>query len=113
MTSEKKIDLKSRVKNYSFWIGLIGVIGGVLLPYFGLAAEDLTTWSGVFDVLIATVKNPFLLVSLILAVMSFIGVLSDPTTPGITDGGSYTTTATTESNVAEATETKDETGNIE
>lgn len=81
----KKINWSVRKKHFLFWIGLIGVIGNTALQYFGMAASDLTSWSGFLDVVVDTIKNPYLSFSIIAAVMSAIGVAADPTTAGLGD----------------------------
>lgn len=80
-----KISWKTRMKSWTFWIGLIGIVGGVVLPYLQMSAEDLTTWKGLIDIIVKTVQNPFLLGSIFMAVLGFLGVLADPTTPGLSD----------------------------
>lgn len=73
-----KMNLKVRAKNPYFWIGLIGVI----LAAMGISPEMLTTWGAVIDAFKALITNPFMLGSVVLAVM---GVLNDPTTAGLGD----------------------------
>lgn len=73
-----KINLKVRVKNPWFWIGLLGVI----LTAMGISADTLTSWQAVYDALLALVSNPFMLGSVAVAVL---GVFVDPTTNGVTD----------------------------
>lgn len=73
-----KMNLKVRVKNPYFWIGL----GGVILTAMGISADMLTSWAAVWDALVNLVSNPFMLGSVIIAVL---GVVLDPTTAGIGD----------------------------
>jgi phi LC3 family holin len=73
-----KMNLKVRVKNPYFWIGL----GGVILTAMGISADMLTSWASVWDALVNLVSNPFMLGSVIIAVL---GVVLDPTTAGIGD----------------------------
>ena len=80
-----KINLKVRLKNPMFWIGLIGAIGTPILAYMGIAASDLTTWEVVGNVAAYTVSNPYLLTLVILSALSFVGVIVDPTTKGLGD----------------------------
>ena len=80
-----KINWKVRVKSPQFWIGLAGVIASPILAYLGLGFEDLTTWSSIGEVFAAFVGNPYLIGTVVMAVLSFIGVLTDPTTKGIKD----------------------------
>ena len=80
-----KINWKVRVKSPQFWIGLAGVIASPILAYLGLGFEDLTTWSSIGEVFAAFVGNPYLIGTVVMAVLSFIGVLTDPTTKGVGD----------------------------
>jgi phi LC3 family holin len=73
-----KMNLKVRVKNPYFWIGL----GGVILTAMGISADMLTSWAAVWDALVNLVGNPFMLGSVVIAVL---GVILDPTTAGIGD----------------------------
>lgn len=73
-----KMNLKVRVKNPYFWIGL----GGVILTAMGISADMLTSWTAVWDALVNLVSNPFMLGSVAIAVL---GVVLDPTTAGIGD----------------------------
>ena len=73
-----KMNLKVRVKNPYFWIGL----GGVILTAMGISADMLTSWTAVWDALVNLVSNPFMLGSVVIAVL---GVVLDPTTAGIGD----------------------------
>ena len=72
------MNLKVRLKNPWFYIGLVGVI----LTAMGISPETLTSWQAVYDALIGLVSNPFLLGSVFIAVL---GVFIDPTTNGVTD----------------------------
>ncbi len=81
------INLKVRVKNPVFWVGLIGAIGAPVLAYLGIAAADLKTWGDLWNVVANTVSNPYLIGIVILSVLSFLGVMTDPTTAGLSDSG--------------------------
>ena len=73
-----KINMKVRVKNPYFWIGLMGV----LLAAIGIDTQTLTSWSALWSVILDFIKNPFAIGS---AVIAILGVLVDPTTAGIGD----------------------------
>lgn len=73
-----KMNLKVRVKNPWFWIGL----GGVILTAMGISPETLTSWGAVYVALENLLGNPFMLFSVLIAVL---GVFIDPTTNGVTD----------------------------
>ena len=80
-----KINWQVRFSNPTFLVGLIGAIGAPILAYMGIAASDLTTWGSVGEAFIATVTNPYLLALVVLSVLSFLGVVVDPTTKGVSD----------------------------
>ena len=73
-----KINWKVRVKNPYFWIGLVGVI----LSAMGVEPQMLTSWQALANALLEFFKNPFLIGTVIVAV---IGVIVDPTTKGMED----------------------------
>ena len=79
------MDWRSRVKNPTFWLGLVGAVASPVLAYLGIGWADLTTWQSVGDAVMATVGNPYLVGCVVLAVLSVLGVVTDPTTPGVTD----------------------------
>ena len=70
--------MKDRLKNPYFIIGLIGVVFSAA----GIDFESLTNWSILWQNVLSVLNNPFLLVSVITAL---IGVFVDPTTKGFTD----------------------------
>ena len=72
------MNIKVRIKNPWFWVGLVGVI----LSAMGISAETLTSWGAVGKALIDLVTNPFMLGSVAIAVL---GVFVDPTTAGVGD----------------------------
>jgi phi LC3 family holin len=73
-----KINIPVRFKNPWFWVGLFGVI----LSAMGVSPDMFTSWSAVWDAIVNLVSNPFMLGSVVLAV---VGVFVDPTTSGIGD----------------------------
>ena len=81
----KSINWKVRTRSPQFWVGLIGVILSPILAYLGLGFEDLTTWDSVANVFQQFFSNPYLIGTVAMAILSFIGVLTDPTTKGIKD----------------------------
>lgn len=70
--------MNTRYKNPYFWFGLIGVV----LSAMGMSPEMFTSWALVRQAAMDLIGNPFLIVTVILAVM---GVFVDPTTKGIKD----------------------------
>lgn len=73
-----KINIPVRFKNPWFWVGLCGVI----LSAMGVSPEMFTSWGAVWEAIVNMVSNPYMLVSVVLAVL---GVFVDPTTYGISD----------------------------
>lgn len=73
-----KINMHVRFKNPWFWVGL----GGVILSAMGVSPEMFTSWGAVWDAVVNLFSNPFMLGSVVLAVL---GVFVDPTTAGISD----------------------------
>ena len=73
-----KINFPVRFKNPWFWVGLCGTI----LAAMGVSPEMFTSWGAVWEAVVNLFSNPFMLVSVVLAVL---GVFVDPTTAGISD----------------------------
>lgn len=80
-----KINWKVRLKHPMFWISILGVVGNVVLHYYGMAVSDLTSWSGLLDVIVDTFKNPYLLFAIAIGLLNFFGVTVDHTTAGVSD----------------------------
>lgn len=76
------INWKVRFKNPIFLSQLALSIFVPILSYFGLTAQDLTTWGSVFNLLFKAFSNPYV-VGLI--VISLWHAVNDPTTKGIED----------------------------
>ena len=77
-----KINWKVRFKNPYFYVALILAIVAPVGTYFGINAEDLTSWPMVGDVAKQAILNPYVVVTVIVSVATF---LIDPTTRGISD----------------------------
>ena len=73
-----KINLSVRMKNPWFWVG----VAGLILTAMGVSPEMLTSWSIVWEHIVALFTNPFMLFSVALSVL---GIFVDPTTDGISD----------------------------
>ena len=73
-----KINIPVRFKNPWFWVGLCGTV----LTAMGVSPEMFTSWGAVWESVVNLFSNPFMLVSVVLAVL---GVFVDPTTAGIGD----------------------------
>lgn len=77
-----KINWKVRFKNPYFYAALILAIIVPVGVYFGVNAEDLTSWSMVSALAKQAVLNPYVIVTVLMSVATF---LIDPTTKGISD----------------------------
>ena len=73
-----RLNLKVRLRNPWFWTGLAGVI----LTAVGIRPEELASWEAVREAVCRVAGNPYLLGSLVMAVL---GVVTDPTTQGLGD----------------------------
>lgn len=93
------INWKVRMQSPSWWLGMAGIIASPVLAYLGLAYSDLTTWSSVGNVFVQFVGNPYLIGTVVVAVLGAIGVTADPTTKGFGDSAramTYTKPGTSE-----------------
>lgn len=79
------INWKVRLHNPAWWLGMAGIVMSPVLAYLGLAYSDLTTWSSLADVFVKFISNPYLIGTVVVAVLGAIGVTVDPTTKGIGD----------------------------
>ena len=77
-----KINLKVRFKNPVFWANLLLAVVLPIFTYMGINFEDVTSWKLLFDMLFAALKNPVIVVSVVVSVWNLI---QDPTTPGFSD----------------------------
>lgn len=77
-----KINWKVRFHNPIFISQLLLAIIMPILAYFGLAWEDMTTWAAVGGLLLDAVKNPVVVVAVIVSVWN---AVNDPTTSGVGD----------------------------
>lgn len=77
-----KINLKVRIKNPMFWVGIISAIVLTVFAQMGIQFNDITTWSGLFNVFYEAIKNPVVVVAVL---TSAFNAIIDPTTAGISD----------------------------
>lgn len=73
-----KLNLKVRIKNPWFWIG----IGAIILSAMGVDPAMFTSWNLVWEAIADLFTNPFQLFTVVFAVLA---VFIDPTTAGIGD----------------------------
>ncbi|ASN06934.1 phage holin [Virgibacillus necropolis] len=76
------MNLKVRFKNPIFITQLILSIILPMLAYAGIAAEELTTWGKLINLLWDSISNPYVVAMVILSVWN---ALNDPTTKGLSD----------------------------
>lgn len=72
------MNISVRFKNIFFWLGLIGVIFSAA----NIDIQAMTSWGLLIDALTSIVMNPFMLLSVVAAV---VGVFVDTSTPGFKD----------------------------
>ena len=85
------INWKVRFKNPMFYAQLIIAVLTPILAYMGITAQDLTSWSTLGGVLFEAIKNPYVLM---LVVVSVYNAIIDPTSTGITDSKNALTYST-------------------
>lgn len=77
-----KINWKVRFHNPVFIVQLVLAIITPILAYFGLAWEEMTTWGSIGTLLLDAIKNPVVVVSVLVSVWN---AVNDPTTAGVGD----------------------------
>lgn len=83
------IDWKTRLTNPVVLAQLALSIALPVLAYQGLTVQDMITWGAVWGIIRGAVSNPYVLG---LMAVSAWNCINDPTTPGLTDGTTETTT---------------------
>lgn len=73
-----KENLKNRLKNPYFWLGL----GGVIFSAAGVDFNSLTSWSLLGQAFLNILANPVAIVAVAAAI---VGVFVDPSTKGLKD----------------------------
>lgn len=76
------INWKVRFKNPVFIAQLGLSIFVPILGYFGLTAQDLTSWAMIFDLIVKAISSPYVVGTIVVSVWNS---LSDPTTKGLGD----------------------------
>ena len=77
-----KINWTVRFKNPVFWAQIAVAIVVPILTYFGFAWEDMTTWEAFGNLFVEAVKNPVVVLSVL---VSLFNAINDPTTKGLSD----------------------------
>jgi len=83
-----KINLKVRFKNPVFIANIVLAIILPILAYLGLNWQDMTTWAALGNVFVEAVKNPVIVVSVIVSIWN---AINDPTTAGLSDSNNALT----------------------
>lgn len=76
------MNLKIRMKNWSFWFSIFISIFTPILAYFGITGQDITTWGKLGEILLNAISNPYVV---LMVVISVYNAIVDPTTSGIKD----------------------------
>lgn len=76
------INWKVRFRNPVFWAQMGLAFFMPILAYFGLTAQDLTSWGSVFILLKDAIQNPYVVLTI---GASMWNAVNDPTTSGIED----------------------------
>lgn len=71
-----------RAKNPQFWVTLLLAIFTPVLAYFGLSADDFTSWGVVFKVLFEAISNPYICGLMVVGAWT---TVYNPTTSGFLD----------------------------
>ena len=77
-----KINWKVRFKNPVFIVQILAAVFLPMLAYFGFKWEDMTSWGAILNVLMGAVKNPVVVVAVIVSAWN---AINDPTTKGLFD----------------------------
>ena len=77
-----KINWTVRFRNPIFWVQVAVAVVAPILAYLGFNWTDMTTWNELANIFVEAVKNPVILVSVIVSVW---GAVNDPTTSGLGD----------------------------
>lgn len=77
-----KINWSVRLRNPVFIVQVLVAIILPMLAYFGYKWEDMTSWGAILDMLTGAVKNPVVVVAVIVSVWN---AVNDPTTKGLFD----------------------------
>ena len=77
-----KINWLIRFKNPTFIVSILMAIFMPILAYFGMNWNEMTTWGAIWDLLVEAIKNPVVVVAVIVSVYN---AIIDPTTKGISD----------------------------
>ena len=84
------MNLKVRMKNWSFWVSVLLAIVTPVGVYYGVSGADVTSWGALWGLIKQAISNPYVILTVAASVYN---ALIDPTSKGITDSSlakSYT-----------------------
>lgn len=73
------INWKVRLKNPTFWVGLIGILGTLVIDVAQLFGADLSATVGSWETALTGLAQA------VFAILALVGVITDPTTDGVSD----------------------------
>lgn len=76
------INWRVRFKNPLFWVQVAASFFVPILGYFGLTAQDFTTWPYLFKVVWNAIQNPYVVMMILISLWN---AVNDPTTEGVRD----------------------------
>lgn len=74
------VNFKIRFKNPTFLIQLFLTLFIPVLSYYGLTAQDLTSWPSLFELIKDALSNPYVLGTVAIGLWN---AINDPTTKGL------------------------------
>ncbi len=77
-----KLNVGVRARNPLFWVQVALALVVPLMGYFGMSAEQLTSWAALGSLVADAAKNPYVLT---MAAVSVWNAVNDPTTKGMGD----------------------------
>lgn len=69
-------EIKKRITSPVFWVGVASIVT-LIFTTAGIEFENITSWKMLLDNIVMIIKNPYLVVSILIAIFSF---LNNPTT---------------------------------
>ena len=68
-------EIQKRITSPVFWVG-VGSIISIIVNTSGIKMEEMTSWSILFENILAVIKNPYIVISILIAIFAF---LNNPT----------------------------------
>jgi hypothetical protein len=64
-------EIKERIVSPVFWLG-VGSIVSIIFQTAGIKFEEMTSWEVLLDNIITIISNPYMVISILVAVFSFL-----------------------------------------